>query len=60
MELWMKIGSGIILLAFFFMLLPRAKYMLENSPKGSSNDWMLAAMLLGGVALFIYILVKVV
>ena len=60
MELWMKIGSGILLIAFFFMILPRAKYMLTHSPKGSSNDWMLVAMLFGGIALFIYILIKLV
>jgi RsiW-degrading membrane proteinase PrsW (M82 family) len=57
---WMKIGSALLLIAFLFVIAPRAMYMLKNSPKGSSNDWILAVILLGGVALFVLALMKMV
>lgn len=57
---WMKIGSALLLIAFLVFLAPRAMYMLKNSPKGSHKDWMLAVVLLGGVALFVLALMKMV
>jgi len=60
MELWMKIASAALLLAMIFMVLPRAKEMIQNSPKGSSQDWRTVILLLGGVVLFIWILIKMV
>lgn len=60
MDMAMKIGSAILLLAMIFMVAPRIKDAVENSPKGSSNDWMLTAGLLLGVAVFVYVLMKMV
>jgi hypothetical protein len=57
---WMKIGTALLLIAFLVILAPTAMHMLKNSPKGSNRDWMLALALLGGVALFILILMKMV
>lgn len=57
---WMKIGSALLLIAFLVFLAPRAMYMLKNSPKGSNSDWILAILLLGGVALFVLALMKMV
>jgi hypothetical protein len=34
--------------------------MLKHSPKGTNRDWMLAVILLGGVALFVLALMKMV
>lgn len=60
MELWMKIGSAVLLLMMFFFILPRAKEMLKHSPKGSADDWRTAIIALGLVILFIWVLVKLV
>ncbi len=57
---WMKIGSALLLIAFLVMLAPTAMHMLKNSPKGANSDWMLALALLGGVALFVLLLMKMV
>ena len=57
---WMKIGSALLLTAFIAMLAPTAMHMLKNSPKGSARDWMLAIALLGGVVLFVLLLMKMV
>jgi len=57
---WMKIASALLVVMFLFVLVPRIKPMLENSPKGSSNDWLLAGALLAGVAGFVWFLMKMV
>jgi len=36
---WMKILSAVFLGIMLVFLIPRAKQMLQNSPKGSSDDW---------------------
>lgn len=36
---WMKIGSALLLGAMIVFLWPRAKVMMTESPKGSSDDW---------------------
>lgn len=53
---WMKIGSAILLGAMLIFMWPRAKHMIENSPKGSSNDWLGFAMVIAAIALFVYLL----
>jgi hypothetical protein len=55
-----NIGYAAIFIAMIVFLLPRAKHMLQNSPKGSSEDWRTVILLLGGVVLFIWILIKIV
>jgi len=60
MELWMKIGSALLLVTMFFVLLPRAKHMLANSPKGSMSDWLGAFIPIGLVVLFVLVLISMV
>lgn len=57
---WMQIGSAVLLIAFLFFIAPRAIHMLKNSPKGSNQDWITASLLLGAVALFVFVLIKMV
>ena len=57
---WLKIGSAILLVAMFFMILPSAKRMVKESPKGSASDWMGFILPMAGVVLFIILLVMLV
>jgi hypothetical protein len=57
---WEKWVTAGILLAMAIFLFPRAKYMMKESPKGSSSDWRGFLLLLGGVALFVVLLVLMV
>lgn len=36
---WYKILSVVFLVVLLVFLLPRAKHMLQNSPKGTADDW---------------------
>jgi len=60
MELWMKIGSAVLLGAMVIFLFPRAKHMLENSPKAESGDWQIFIILIAAVGLFVWLLIKLV
>jgi len=60
MEWWMKIGASLLLITMFFVLLPRAKHMLANSPKGSKSDWIGALIPIGLVVLFVLVLISMV
>jgi hypothetical protein len=53
-----QIALAAMLLFFVWRLWPVAKDWMENGPKGSSNDWLTAALLLGGVMGFVWLLVK--
>lgn len=55
-----KIAWAAMMLYFAYRLWPVAKDWMANGPKGSSNDWMTAGLLLGGVILFVFILIKLV
>jgi hypothetical protein len=57
---WLKIASAVLLVAMFFMILPSAKRMVKESPKGSTSDWMgyIAPMVV--IALFIVLLIALV
>jgi len=57
---WLKIASGVFLVAMFFYLLPRAKQMVKDSPKGSVNDWMGYVVPIVVIALFIVLLIALV
>jgi hypothetical protein len=57
---WIKIASGIFLVAMFFMILPSAKRMVKESPKGSNSDWMGFIVPMAAVVLFIVFLVALV
>ena len=57
---WAKwITAGLLLMMIVF-LFPRAKHMLQNSPKGSSQDWSGFIFIIGFVALFIVFLIMMV
>lgn len=55
---WMKIFSALLIVAMLVYLLPRAKDMITNSPKGSNNDWMAALIPLLLVIGFVFLLIK--
>lgn len=57
---WLKIGSAILLVAMFFYILPSARQMVKNSPKGSMKDWMGFIVPIVAIALFIALLVSLV
>ena len=57
---WMKIVSALLLVAMIVYLLPRAKAMIQNSPKGSRDDWKMALIPLILVGLFVLFLIKLV
>lgn len=61
--MWEGIGGALLAAMMLFMawrLWPAAKNWIENGPKGSSSDWTTAALLLGGVMLFVWILIQMV
>lgn len=55
---WLKIASGIALVAMFFLILPSAKRMVKNSPKGNFSDWMGFALPMALVVLLIIVLIS--
>jgi hypothetical protein len=57
---WLKIASAALLVAMFFMILPSAKRMVKESPKGSSSDWMGFVLPMAVVVLFIVLLIALV
>ena len=57
---WLKIASAVLLVAMFFMILPSAKRMVKESPKGSSSDWMGFVVPMAAVVLFIVLLIALV
>lgn len=57
---WLKIASAIFLVAMFFFILPSAKHMVKNSPKGSASDWMGFIIPMAGVVLLIILLIALV
>ena len=57
---WTKWITAGLLLMMIIYIFPRAKYMLKNSPKGSSQDWMGFAFVIGMVTLFIVFLIMIV
>ena len=57
---WIQIGSALMLVAMLFMIFPRAKAAITNSPKGTSGDWMGFVVPMAAVVLFIVILISLV
>lgn len=57
---WLKIASAVVLVGMFFYILPSAKAMVKNAPKGSSQDWLSFALPIVVIALFIALLVSMV
>ena len=57
---WIKVAYAAIFIMMIVFLLPRAREMLKNSPKGSNADWMGAAIPIAAVIGFIVLLVLMV
>ena len=57
---WVKIGTALFMLAMVIYLFPRAKHAIENSPKGSMQDWMGFILPIGAVVLFVILLIALV
>ena len=57
---WLSIGTAILVGFMLLMLLPRARHMLRESPKGSLSDWMGVLFPLGAVVLFVIFLMAMV
>lgn len=60
MDTGFKIIMAAMLLFMAWRLWPAAKSMLKDGPKGSSDDWVTFGLLIGGVVLFILLLMKLV
>ena len=54
---WITAGLLVMMIIYIF---PRAKQMLSNSPKGSNQDWMGFAFVIGLVTLFVIFLIMMV
>jgi len=54
---WMQISSALLLGLMIIILFPRAKHMLRESPKGSSEDWRSALFPLLLVVGFVVLLI---
>ncbi len=55
---WMKIFSALFLIMMIVYLLPKAKGMLKDSPKASSNDLVAVLIPLVLVMAFVFLLIK--
>ena len=60
MDLWMKILSAALIVMMLVFLFPRARQMLTESPKGSSQDWISALIPLALVIGFVVLLIAMV
>lgn len=52
----MKIGSAVLLGAMIALLLPRARHMLQHSPKAEAGDWSAFILPIAAVAAFVALL----
>ena len=59
-SLWMQIGSALLIGAMLVFLLPRAKHMLQNSPKAGEGDWKAVLIPLVLLVLFVLFLITMV
>jgi hypothetical protein len=57
---WLKIASAVALVAMFFLILPTARRMVKDSPRGSISDWMRFVVPMAVVVLFIIVLISLV
>jgi zinc transporter ZupT len=60
MDLWMKIGSAVLLVVMLIILIPRAKQMMKESPKGTTSQWVSFLIPIGIVVLFVLFLMQMV
>lgn len=60
MDLWWKIGSAVLLVAMLAVMIPRARQMLKESPKGTTSQWISFVIPVGVVVLFVLFLMQMV
>ena len=60
MDLWMKIGSAVLLVAILVMIIPRARQMVTESPKGTPAQWVSFLIPIAVVVLFVLLLMQMV
>ena len=60
MDLWMKIGSAVLLVAMLAILIPRAGQMMKESPKGTTAQWLSFLIPVAIVVLFVLLLMQMV
>jgi hypothetical protein len=59
-DLWLKIGSAVLLVTMLAILIPRAKQMMTESPKGSTSQWLSFLIPVCVVVLFVLLLMQLV
>lgn len=60
MELWMKILIAVLFGFMIWRMWPVTSHWLKHGPKGSNKDWQQVFLILGGVVLFVILLVMMV
>ncbi len=56
----MKIGSAVLLVTMLVVLIPRARQMMTQSPKGTTSQWVSFLVPVGVVVLFVLLLMQLV
>jgi len=56
MPMWLSIILALLLGYWMWRLWPTVKDQLENGPRGSQKEWLNVSMLIGGVVLFVALL----
>ena len=59
MDLWMKIGSAMLLGMMLLYMLPKAKQIMKNTRKGSASEWVSVIIPLVLVGGFVALLVAI-
>ncbi len=57
---WITITSAAIAIIMLIMIFPGAMHQLKHGRKGTQQEWLGAIAVLGGVALFVWLLMKLV
>lgn len=57
---WTTIGSALFMVAMLIFLFPRMRHAMKNAPKGSNNEWIGFVAIIAVVALFVFLLIKMV
>jgi len=56
----MKIMWAALLGVMIWRMIPAARHWLKHGPRGTSKEWLTTSMLLGGVVLFVGLLIALV
>ncbi|MES9872397.1 MAG: hypothetical protein ABW116_01375 [Candidatus Sedimenticola sp. 20ELBAFRAG] len=59
-NLWLQIGSVIVIGLMLFFLYPTAKHWMQNGPKAEQGDWAAAILPLALVVGFVILLIMLV